>query len=122
MRSYRSLAIAGGERIAALESVEGEPKTGPRIVVRDTATGKILSTLRTIGLHRLPHRRAGWSPDQQGDGLISTDSQGRHRHRQRAARRQTDAGGRRQGRGEQRALVARRPPASPCWPPSARRS
>jgi hypothetical protein len=72
MRSYRSLAISGGERIAAVEAVEGEAKTGPRIVVRDTATGKIVSTSNRP-IARLPHRGAGLVAGPEALALISTD-------------------------------------------------
>jgi hypothetical protein len=45
MRTYRALALDGaGERIAAIESVDGEPKAGPRVVVRERAGGKIAAT------------------------------------------------------------------------------
>jgi dipeptidyl aminopeptidase/acylaminoacyl peptidase len=75
MRSYRSLAISGnGERIAALEAVEGEPKTGPRIVVRDTATGKIVSTFVQSDCAQCRIEAPVWSPDGSAMALISTDS------------------------------------------------
>jgi dipeptidyl aminopeptidase/acylaminoacyl peptidase len=75
MRSYRSLAISGnGDRIAALESSEGEPKTGPRIVVRDTATGKIVSTFEQSDCSGCRIDAPAWSPDQKALALISTDA------------------------------------------------
>jgi dipeptidyl aminopeptidase/acylaminoacyl peptidase len=75
MRSYRSLAISGsGERIAAIESVEGEPKTGPRIVVRDTATGKIVSAFQQSDCVQCRIEAPVWSPDQGAMALISTDA------------------------------------------------
>jgi dipeptidyl aminopeptidase/acylaminoacyl peptidase len=74
MHSYRSLAIsADGERLAALESVEGEPKTGPRIVVRDTATGKIVSTFVQSDCAQCRIEAPVWSTDQKAMALISTD-------------------------------------------------
>jgi dipeptidyl aminopeptidase/acylaminoacyl peptidase len=75
MRSYRSLAISGnGERIAALESSEGEPKAGPRIVVRDTATGKIVSTFQQSDCTDCRIDAPAWSPDGRAMALISTDA------------------------------------------------
>jgi dipeptidyl aminopeptidase/acylaminoacyl peptidase len=75
LRSYRSLAISGnGERIAALESVEGEPKTGPRVVVRDTATGKIVSTFVQSDCSGCRIEAPVWSPDGSAMALISTDA------------------------------------------------
>jgi len=75
MHSYRSLAIsASGERIAAVESVEGEPKNGPRIVVRDTATGKIASTFVQSDCTQCRIEAPVWSPDQSALALISTDA------------------------------------------------
>jgi dipeptidyl aminopeptidase/acylaminoacyl peptidase len=75
MRSYRSLAISGsGDRIAALESSEGEPKTGPRIVVRDTATGKIVSSFVQSDCSGCRIDAPAWSPDQKAIALISTDA------------------------------------------------
>lgn len=75
MRSYRSLAISGnGERLAAIEAVEGEPKTGPRIVVRETATGKIVSTFVQSDCIQCRIEAPVWSPDQKAMALISTDA------------------------------------------------
>src|SRR5689334_18349729 len=75
MRSYRSLAISGnGERIAALEAVEGEPKTGPRVVVRDTATGKVVSTFVQSDCAQCRIEAPVWSPDGSAMALVSTDS------------------------------------------------
>ncbi len=74
MRSYRSLAISGnGERLAAIEASEGEAKTGPRIVVRDTATGKIVSTFVQSDCTQCRIEAPVWSPDQKAMALISTD-------------------------------------------------
>ena len=75
MRSYRSLAISGnGERLAAVEAGEGEAKTGPRIVVRDTATGKIVSTFVQSDCTQCRIEAPVWSPDQKAIALISTDA------------------------------------------------
>ncbi|MGO4476485.1 prolyl oligopeptidase family serine peptidase [Massilia sp. 2TAF26] len=75
MRSYRSLAISGnGERLAAIEASEGEAKTGPRIVVRDTATGKIVSTFVQSDCIQCRIEAPVWSPDQKAMALISTDA------------------------------------------------
>lgn len=75
MRSYRSLAISGdGERLAAIEASEGEAKTGPRIVVRDTATGKVVSTFVQSDCTQCRIEAPVWSPDQKALALISTDA------------------------------------------------
>jgi dipeptidyl aminopeptidase/acylaminoacyl peptidase len=75
LRSYRSLAVSGdGERIAAIESSEGEPKTGPRIVVRDSATGKIVSTFEQSDCAGCRIEAPVWSPDGSAMALISTDA------------------------------------------------
>jgi dipeptidyl aminopeptidase/acylaminoacyl peptidase len=75
MRSYRSLAIsASGERIAAIESVDDEPKTGPRIVVRDTATGKIASSFVQSDCAQCRIEAPAWSPSGSAMALISTDA------------------------------------------------
>jgi len=75
MRSYRSLAISGnGEHLAAIEASEGEAKTGPRIVVRDTATGKIVSTFVQSDCTQCRIEAPAWSPDQKAMALISTDA------------------------------------------------
>jgi dipeptidyl aminopeptidase/acylaminoacyl peptidase len=74
MRSYRALAISGdGERIAALESVEGENKQGPRIVVRETATGKVVSLFEQADCKGCRIEAPVWSPDGSAMALISTD-------------------------------------------------
>jgi dipeptidyl aminopeptidase/acylaminoacyl peptidase len=74
MRSYRALAMApGGERIAAVEAVEGEPKTGPRVVVRDTATGRIASTWQKSDCAPCRLESLAWSPDQKTLAAIVTD-------------------------------------------------
>ena len=75
MRSYRSLAMsANGERLAAIEAVEGEAKTGARIVVRDTATGKIVSSVEQADCVQCRVEAPVWSPDGSAMALISTDS------------------------------------------------
>ena len=75
MRSYRSLAISGdGERLAALESVEGEAKAAPRIVVRETATGNVVSIFEQSNCNGCRIEAPVWSPDQKAMALISTDA------------------------------------------------
>ena len=75
MRSYRSLAMsADGERIAALESVDGENKAAPRIVVRETATGKVVSLFEQSDCNGCRIEAPVWSPDGSAMALISTDS------------------------------------------------
>jgi len=74
MRSYRALAMApGGERIAAVEAVEGEPKTGPRVVVRETASGRIASTWQKSDCAQCRLESLAWSPDQKSLAAIVTD-------------------------------------------------
>ncbi|WP_413671976.1 prolyl oligopeptidase family serine peptidase [Massilia cellulosiltytica] len=74
MRTYRTLAMtASGERIAAVEAVEGEPKTGPRIVVRDTATGRIASTWQKSDCAPCRLESLAWSPDQKTLAAIVAD-------------------------------------------------
>ncbi|MFJ1468830.1 S9 family peptidase [Massilia orientalis] len=74
MRTYRTLAMtANGERIAAVEAVEGEPKTGPRIVVRDTATGRIASTWQKSDCAPCRLESLAWSPDQKTLAAIVAD-------------------------------------------------
>jgi dipeptidyl aminopeptidase/acylaminoacyl peptidase len=74
MRTYRTLAMAaGGERIAAVEAVEGEAKTGPRVVVRDTATGKVASTWQKADCAQCRLESLAWSPDQKTLAAIVAD-------------------------------------------------
>lgn len=74
MRTYRTLAMtANGERIAAVEAVEGEARTGPRIVVRDTATGRIASTWQKADCAPCRLESLAWSPDQKTLAAIVAD-------------------------------------------------
>ncbi|MCS0612936.1 S9 family peptidase [Massilia kyonggiensis] len=74
MRSYRTLAMtASGERIAAVEAVEGEARTGPRIVVRDTATGRIASTWQKADCAQCRLESLAWAPDQKTLAAIVAD-------------------------------------------------
>ena len=74
MRSYRTLALtASGERIAAVEAVEGEANTGPRIVVRETATGRITSTWQKPDCAQCRLESLAWSPDQKTLAAIVAD-------------------------------------------------
>jgi dipeptidyl aminopeptidase/acylaminoacyl peptidase len=75
MHSYRSLAIsASGERIAAIEAVEGSRPAPARIVVRDAATGKIVSTYEHSACGACRIEAPVWSPDGSAMALISTDA------------------------------------------------
>ena len=75
MHSYRSLAMsASGERLAAIEAVEGEKKAPARIVVRDTATGRIASTFAQSDCAECRIEAPVWSPDGSAMALISTDA------------------------------------------------
>ena len=74
MRTYRTLAMtASGERIAAVEAVEGEARTGPRIVVRDMATGRIASTWQKADCAPCRLESLAWSPDQKTLAAIVAD-------------------------------------------------
>jgi dipeptidyl aminopeptidase/acylaminoacyl peptidase len=74
MRTYRTLAMtAGGERIAAVEAVEGEARTGPRVVVRDTATGRIASTWQKADCAQCRLESLAWAPDQKTLAAIVAD-------------------------------------------------
>lgn len=74
IRTYRTLAMtASGERIAAVEAVEGEARTGPRIVVRDTATGRIASTWQKADCAPCRLESLAWSPDQKTLAAIVAD-------------------------------------------------
>jgi dipeptidyl aminopeptidase/acylaminoacyl peptidase len=75
MRSYRALAItADGARIAAIESVEGEAQTGPRVVVRERAGGRIVATYQLADCGHCRFDAPQWSPDQQALATIGTDA------------------------------------------------
>jgi dipeptidyl aminopeptidase/acylaminoacyl peptidase len=77
MHSYRSLALnAGGDRIAAIEAVDGETKAGPRIVVRESTGGKILTIYQQSDCTHCRLDAPSWSPDQQALAVISSDSKG----------------------------------------------
>jgi dipeptidyl aminopeptidase/acylaminoacyl peptidase len=66
MRTYHMLAMTtDGERIAAVEAVEDEAQAGPRIVVRDTATGKVASTWQPSDCAQCGVGSLAWSPDQR---------------------------------------------------------
>jgi dipeptidyl aminopeptidase/acylaminoacyl peptidase len=79
MHAYRQLALsANGERIAAIESVGGGDQASPAqsaIVVRDAATGKILSRYdRFDSCANCQIDFPSWSPDQKALAFIGTDS------------------------------------------------
>jgi Tol biopolymer transport system component len=76
MRDYRSLAMsANGERIAAIESQEdGTAGKRPhaRIVVRDAASGAILSEVDPCAT--CSYDQPSWSPDQKSLAFVASDS------------------------------------------------
>jgi dipeptidyl aminopeptidase/acylaminoacyl peptidase len=75
VHSYRGLAMtAGGDRIAAVESVEGESKAGPRVVVRMAVDGKIASTWQHKDCSQCRVDGLTWSPDGKALALIATDA------------------------------------------------
>jgi dipeptidyl aminopeptidase/acylaminoacyl peptidase len=74
MRSYRGLAMsAGGERIATIETVEGE-KTAARVTVRETASGKIAATYESASCAECRLDAPAWSPDGKSIALIGSDA------------------------------------------------
>jgi dipeptidyl aminopeptidase/acylaminoacyl peptidase len=74
MRSYRALAMsAGGERIAAIESVEGD-KAAARVTVRDANDGKIASTYESVDCAQCRFDAPTWSPDGSTLALIGSDA------------------------------------------------
>jgi dipeptidyl aminopeptidase/acylaminoacyl peptidase len=74
MRSYRALAMtAGGERIAAIETVEGE-KAAPRVTVRETASGRIAATYESTACPQCHFDAPVWSPDGDAIALIGSDA------------------------------------------------
>ncbi|MFK3738710.1 S9 family peptidase [Massilia sp. TN1-12] len=73
MRTYRALALDGaGERIAAIESVDGEPKAGPRVVVRERAGGKIATTYQS-DCQGCRLDAPAWSPDGTALAVVGSD-------------------------------------------------
>jgi len=74
MRSYRALAIsAGGERIAAIETVEGET-AAPRVTVRETAGGRIAASYESASCGQCRFDAPAWSPDGTSMALIGSDA------------------------------------------------
>lgn len=75
MRSYRTLAMApAGDRIAAVESQDGEAKAAARIVVRDAASGKIAGTYQKSDCVQCKLDSLTWSPDGKSLAALSTDA------------------------------------------------
>ncbi|MDN4052293.1 S9 family peptidase [Massilia sp. YIM B02763] len=73
MRSYRALALDGaGERIAAIESVDGEAKAGPRVVVRERAGGRIATTYQS-DCQGCRLDAPAWSPDGKALAVVGSD-------------------------------------------------
>jgi len=74
MRTWRALAMApGGERIAAVEAVENEARPGPRVVVRDTATGRIASAWQHADCPQCHIESLAWAPDGRALAAIVSD-------------------------------------------------
>ena len=74
MHSYRSLALDGaGERIAVIESIDGEAANGPRIVVRARADGKIGATYQLADCAHCRFDAPSWSPDRTALAVIGSD-------------------------------------------------
>ncbi|WP_323144111.1 S9 family peptidase [Massilia phyllosphaerae] len=74
MRSYRALAMtAAGDRIAAIETVEGD-KRAPHVTVRETAGGRIAATYESVACGQCRFDAPAWSPDGKSMALIGTDA------------------------------------------------
>jgi dipeptidyl aminopeptidase/acylaminoacyl peptidase len=74
MRSYRALAMtANGERIAAIETVDGD-KAPPRVTVRQTVDGRIAATWEQADCMGCRFDAPAWSPDGASLALISSDA------------------------------------------------
>jgi len=74
MRSYRALAMtAAGERIAAIETVEGD-NTAPRVTVRRTADGRIAAAYESASCAQCRFDAPAWSPDGSALALIGSDA------------------------------------------------
>lgn len=74
MRSYRGLAMtAGGERIAAIETVDGD-KGAPQVTVRETAGGRIAAAYASVDCGECRFDAPAWSPDGASLALIGTDA------------------------------------------------
>jgi len=75
MRSYRGLAMnAGGDRIAAVETVDGESKTSTGLVVRDSRDGKIVTIYPLADCHGCRLDTPSWSPDGKTLAVIGSDT------------------------------------------------
>jgi dipeptidyl aminopeptidase/acylaminoacyl peptidase len=74
VRSYRALAMtANGERIAAIETMDGE-KAPPRVTVRQTVDGRIAATWEQADCMQCRFDAPAWSPDGASLALISSDA------------------------------------------------
>lgn len=76
MHGYAALAIsANGERIAAIETVEGAGKQSSAVVVRDAATGKEVARYDKYGsCASCKIDFPSWSPDRKALSFIGTDA------------------------------------------------
>ncbi|WP_051971347.1 S9 family peptidase [Massilia sp. 9096] len=75
IHNYRGLAMnAAGDRIASMESSEGD-RAGGRIVVRASSDGKIVSSYeRTAACANCRLDGLAWSPDGKAMAMIGTDA------------------------------------------------
>ena len=74
MHSYRALALDGaGERIAAVETIDGEAAPGPRVVVRERAGGRIAVTYQQGDCAHCRFDAPSWSPDRKSLAVIGSD-------------------------------------------------
>jgi len=74
LRSYRALAMtANGERLAAIETVEGE-QAAPQVTVRDTASGRITARYASPDCGGCRFDAPAWSPDGNALALVGSDA------------------------------------------------
>ncbi|HWJ93412.1 MAG TPA: S9 family peptidase, partial [Telluria sp.] len=78
MHGYSALAIsASGDRIAAIETVDGAGKPVSAVVVRDAATGKEVARYDKYGAcANCKIDFPSWSPDQKALAFIGSDAKG----------------------------------------------
>ncbi|QJD98671.1 S9 family peptidase [Massilia forsythiae] len=73
MHAYRGLAMsADGERIAAVETVDGA-RSSPRVVVRRSADGAVAASYDKADCGQCRFDAPAWSPDQQALAMIVSD-------------------------------------------------
>jgi dipeptidyl aminopeptidase/acylaminoacyl peptidase len=75
LRNYRNLTIApDGERVAAIESVDGEGGEEARLVVRSSADGRIVGAIEPPGCRPCRLDVPAWSPDGRTLAVVAGDA------------------------------------------------